>query len=117
MVKESEREKAYHPRVPHKEGCMCVVCKTKRAKLEAPLVEPEIVAELEMVIEPEIVAPPPPPPPVKVRLDSLPVAAKFEYKGEKCQVNDKIEGMVVIYNLFVNDSATLGGSTMVKPIE
>ena len=113
------------PRAPHKEGCMCISCKWKREKLEAliepeveaPIAEPEIVAEPEMAVEPEIVAPPPPPVPTEVKLDSLPPATKFEYKGERHQVNEKIPGMVVCYNLFCNDIVTLGGSTMVKPIE
>ena len=95
-------------RAPHKEGCMCVVCKSKRGV-------GEVIAPL--LVEPEIAIAPPPPPPTEVRLDSLLSAAKFELEGQKHRVGVKFEGMVVCYNLAINDSATLGGSTMVKPIK
>lgn len=99
------------PRAPHKEGCICVVCKAKRAKLEAP-------PESEMAVEPEIIiASPPPSPPTEVRLDSLPIATKFELSGQENRVGEMIEGMVVCYNLFINDTMTLSGATMVKPIK
>ena len=96
-------------RAPHKAGCMCVVCKAKRAKLEIP----------EVLAEPEIVAPPPLPPPLpaRVRLDSLCMAAKFLFGGQKHRVGDKLEGLVVCHNTATNESATLGGSTMVEPIK
>jgi len=84
-----------------------------RAKLEA-LVEPEIVAEPEIVVEPETVVPPPP---VTVRLDSLEPQTIFELRGERRMVKEQVEGMVVCCNLFTNNVMTLGGSTMVKPIE
>ena len=104
---------AVKTRAPHKEGCMCVVCKRKSAGLESqPLVEPEITPE------PEIVAPPLSPPlPAKVRLDSLLSTNKFLLGGQEHRVGEKIEGMVVCYNLTINDTATLSGSTMVKLIK
>jgi len=108
MVKKSERVKAYHPRVPHKEGCMCAVCGSKRLKLEA-LVEPEVV------IEPEIVAPPPPP--TEVRLDSLPIPDKFMLGGQEHLVRERVEDMVLICNLVTSENMTLGGATMVLPIK
>ena len=89
-------------RAAHKDGCMCAVCKGIRAKMEAP-VEPEIIA--------------PPPPPTEVRLDSVPSAAKFELGGKEYRVGEKFEGMVVCYNLFVNETLTFVGSTKVKPVE
>lgn len=100
------------PRSPHKEGCMCAVCRRKRAKVESVLpVEPKIV------IEPEIVPPSLPSSPIEVRLDSLPLATKFIYHGQEHQVNERVEGIVVCYSLFLNDTVTLGGSTLVKPIK
>lgn len=112
MVKESKRKKAYHPRASHKEGCMCAVCKAKRVKQEVPaLIEPEIS---EVLVKPEILIPPPP---TEVRLDSLLNATKFMLGGQEHLVKEKVEGMVVCYNLFVNDTMTFGGATMVKPIK
>ena len=93
-------------RAPHKEGCMCVVCKSKRGMGEAIVLTPA---------EPEIIVPPPPL--TEVRLDSLLSAAKFVLGGQEHRVGQKIEGMVVCYNLAINDTATFGGSTMVKPIK
>lgn len=99
MVKESERKRAYRPRAPHKEGCACVVCIAKRAPL----------AEIEVKISP-------PPPPTEVRLDSIPISTKFELAGQECLVKERVEGMVVCYNLAISDTATLSGATMVKPV-
>ena len=86
---------------------MCVVCKSKRGV-------GEVIAPL--LVEPEIAVAPPPPPPTEVRLDSLLSAAKFVLGGQEHRVGQKIEGMIVCYNLAINDTATFGGSTMVKPI-
>ena len=100
-------------RAPHKDGCTCVVCKAMRARMEA-------IKSLNvgMMAPPLVIGRMAPPPPIpEVRLDSLPVTTRFEYKGQKCQVNEKIEGMVVCYNLLFNETSTLGGSTMVKPLE
>ena len=107
MVKESERRKDYRPRAPHKEGCMCAMCKSKRGAGEG-LVPPPA--------EPEIIAPPPLPP-TEVRLDSLPITAKFELGGQKYQVGERVESMAVICNLVTSQTMTLGGATKVKPIK
>ncbi len=104
-IKDSERKKAYHPRGPHREGCMCTVCVRKRGKGEVkapPPVESEIIAS--------------PSPPAEVRLDSLRVAAKFELGGQEYRVKERVDDVVACYNLAINESATLGGSTKVKPI-
>ena len=117
MVKDSERKKAYQPRAPHKEGCMCAVCKAKRNKGISHQIIPEVVAppiELEIVAPPP---PPPPPPPTEVRLDSLPVGTKFLLGGQECRAGEKVDGVVVCYNLFLNDTMTLGGATKVEPIK
>jgi len=85
---------------------MCVVCKSKRGVGEviaSPSVEPEIIA--------------PPPPLTEVRLDSVPSATKFVLGGQEHRVGEKFEGMVVCYNLAINDTITLSGSIMVKPIK
>ena len=104
VVKESERKKPYHLRGPHKEGCLCGVCKRKRTTQE---VSPPF----------QLTTIPPPPPPVEVRLDSLRVKARFKIGKQEHLIKEHIEGMVVCYNLFTNDTVTLGGATIVEPIK
>ncbi len=101
MVKASERKKAYHPRGPHKEGCMCAPCKAKRGVGET----------ITLPTEPERT-----PLPTEVRLDSLASKRRFKLRGEESMVKEHIEGMVVCYNLTLADTMTLGGSTKVEPI-
>lgn len=91
---ESKRKRAYRSRGPHKEGCLCAVCKKREAPALAPVA----------------------PPPTEVRLDSLPSTTKFMLGGQEYRVGQKFESMVVCYNLILNDNATFGGSTKVKPI-
>jgi hypothetical protein len=95
------------PREPHKEGCACVVCRAKRESATSRL--PELV----------IIAPTPIPPPpsiIEVKLSSLSATNRFRFVGQEHLVREKLEDVVVCYNLFTNDTVTLGGSTMVKPI-
>ena len=108
MVKEAERKRPYRPRGVHKEGCLCAVCKQKRGVGE--------VIELEVAVEPEIITPPLPPP-SEVRLDSLRHAAKFMLEGREHRIVEKFEGLVLCYNLFLNDTVTLAGGTKVLPIK
>jgi len=99
MVKESERKKAYHPRAPHKEGCLCGPCKAKRGvgeEISPPPDEPVLTTITE------------------VRLDSLPSKAKFMLNGQAHMVKEHVEGMVVSYNFAESDTSTLSGSTMVS---
>jgi len=63
MVKESERRRAYHPRGPHKEGCLCSVCKVKGRKAVGV-----VVAEEEKL--------------VLVPVSSVPAGRKIEYGGK-----------------------------------
>lgn len=106
MVKGSERKKDYHPRGPHKEGCLCAICKAKR---EAVIPTPQsFITRVERQL---------PPPIPEVRLDSLAVKSRFQLRGEENLVKEKIEGMVVCYNLALRDTTTLGGATMVEPIK
>ncbi len=113
MVKASLRKKAYHPRGPHKDGCQCVACKGKSV-LPSLLTEPVTISEVKGFLTTNKTYHPTPPPPV--RLDSLLNTAKFKLGGQLHRVGTKVEGMVVIYNLAVNDTATLAGSTMVEPV-
>ena len=99
MVTEKKRVRAYNPRGPHKEGCLCVVCKAKRPAGPPPA--PAIEEPLLKV----------------VRLDSLPVKARFIRDRQEHMVKEHVEGMVVCYNLSVQDSMTLGGATVVEPIK
>ena len=101
MVKESERKREYRPRAPHQPGCGCAVCRIKDA---APEILPPTQAEIEDGIRP-------------VRLDSLSPTSQFNLDGQKYLAKEGVEGMVVCCNLSTNDTATLGGSTMVKPIK
>ena len=96
------------PREGHKPDCQCVVCRKMREKAarESIAVTPKVA----------IAVTPPSPPPTEVRLDSLPLAAKFMLGAQECRVGERVESMVVCYNLFINDTMTLGGSTIVKPI-
>ena len=96
------------PRAPHKEGCLCVICKAKHREVSSPL------PELRIILPP---SPEPAPEKIEARLDSLPNASKFELGGQQHVVKEGVEGMVVCYNLAINDTVTLGGSTMVKPIK
>ena len=103
-------------RAPHKEGCRCAVCKSKRGVVE-PMVLPSIEPEVpEVIVKLEETTPPPLSPPADVRLDSLPSTAKFILGGQEYRVGQKVEGMVVCYNLAINDTVTIGGLTMVRPI-
>ena len=113
MVKESMRRRVYRPRGPHKEGCMCVVCKPKRGGGVSQGIPRTETHEKGLVTTHVTYQAPPPPP---VRLDSLRNKARFRLGGQEHRAGEKIEGMVVVYNLAINESATLGGSTMVEPI-
>ena len=77
MVKNDERVRSYHTRAPHKEGCLCGPCKSKRGVGE--------VITLEVVPPPEVIAPEPP----LVALGSLATAKCFEYQGKRYRVGDK----------------------------
>ncbi len=109
MVKEVDRKKAYHPRALHKDGCQCAPCKAKRAKG----ISQEIGKPTGLVTTHVRHVPAPPPP---VRLDSLLNTARFRLEGHEHRVGQKVEGMVVCYNLFSNETVTLGGTVMVEPI-
>ena len=98
-------------RAPHKEGCMCAVCKAKAAKIIQPPVANAmrpLVTRVERILPPDI---------PEVRLDTLPSKAKFTYQGREHRVGEKIEGYVVAYNLFSQSIVTLGSATLVKPVK
>ena len=105
-------------RGPHKEGCACVVCKAKRGGVKvvpsSPPERPFISSQEKGVVTTHITYQAPLPPPV--RLDSLPNREKFTLDGHAHMVEQRVEDMVVCYNLATNDTVTLGGATMVKPI-
>ena len=105
-------------RGPHKEGCACVVCKAKRGGVKvvpsSPPERPFISSQEKGVVTTHIRYQAPPPPPV--RLDSLLNTAKFMLEGREHRVGEKVETMVVCYNLFSNEIVTLSGATMVEPI-
>lgn len=99
-------------RKPHKEGCLCAICKVKRAKAEREAVVPVAVA---------------PAKPLEVQVGSLGSGAPFELGGVRCRVGDKTENAVVIDKFeFIHDSGktypifkerlTIDRKTMVKPI-
>lgn len=120
MVKESEQKKAYHPRAAHKEGCLCGVCKSKRVKLA--IVEPEVVAEPEIIV---------PPPPAKVRLGTLNTRDLFELNGQRYRVGEVTgELSVCALLIFRNNgpdpadqswalvkTVSMGKATMVQPVK
>jgi len=104
-------------RVPHKEGCLCVVCKAKRAKLVATVLAP--------------VAPPPPPIPTEVSLGTLNTKDLFVLNGLRYRVGEKTPECLVCNQLtfrsngpspaeqcwLVVKTVSLGFSTIVKPIK
>ena len=126
MVKASERVKAYHPRAPHKEGCMCAPCKTKREVGEViaqPTGEaaPSLVTRIVNVIPPEK---------DPVMLGSLKTKDLFKLDGLRHRVGEITPEVIVCHQLSwvangpapsdnywrVLKSKSLGTSTMVIPI-
>ena len=79
MVSKDNRIKEYHPRAPHKEGCLCSPCKSKRGVGEVITLPPEVIA----------------PEPVTVRLDALKTANCFEYQGKRYRVGDKTPETII----------------------
>jgi len=80
MVSKENRTREYHARAPHKEGCMCAPCKTKRGVGEVIKLPP---------------APDTPPPAAvieaaaEVPVGSLQAKDLFELNGQRHRVGEK----------------------------
>ena len=95
-IKESERKRPYRSRGPHKEGCLCRICKAVSNKAAVAVAQ----------------APNP-----FCAIGSLKRGTKFEYGGKKYQMGNKDSDCVVALELVSSKVTTFGLKVIVYPEE